>query len=83
MAVAHRLGVECKDICARFSKRLDLCLRMLNHEMHVKDGIRRLSKAFDDGRSNRDIGHERAVHNIDVNVIRARIGHAFHLIRKM
>src|SRR5579884_1133439 len=52
---------------AGFDEDRGIAVRIVDHEMHVEFQRRRLSYRLHDRRSDGEIGHEMAVHDIDVN----------------
>ena len=80
VAVLGRLDVERDDVRAGLSEGLDLRLGMLDHQVDIEDALRCLAQALDDRRAQRDVRHVCAVHDIDVDVIRASILDALDLI---
>ena len=68
-----RLRVHGDHVRPGLRKRLNIFLRFDNHEMGV-DGLRRRgTDRLHDQRTNRDVGHETAIHDIDVDPIGARL----------
>ena len=51
---------------------MNIADRIDNHQMHIKEKVRILSDAPDHRHTETDLRHENAVHDIDVNVLRAR-----------
>jgi hypothetical protein len=45
----------------------DVAFGALDHEMHVEEEVRRLAQLADDGRSEGDVRHEGAVHDVPVH----------------
>ena len=73
------LDVKRDDVRARLSKRLDVRLGVLNHEMYVKDRLGDLAEALHNTRAHRDIRHKRPVHHVDVDVLCPRLLHAAYI----
>lgn len=51
------------------AETLHVFLRVNNHQMHVQGFVGVLSECFHHGESERDVGHERAVHDIDMEEV--------------
>ena len=76
----RRLGVNRDDLRARRGKLLDIALGALDHQMHVAGQKLRARRGLEDPLSEGDIGHERAVHHIVVQPVRAGLLHPPNLI---
>jgi hypothetical protein len=71
MKVCARLGVHGDDVRTRIGKRLNIFLGLDNHQMDIHDLLGcRANRSYDQW-ANRDVGHETAVHDVDVDPIRA------------
>ena len=57
------------DVDTRFSSRVDIALRLDDHEVSVERFVAYLFNGFDDGKSEGDVGHEHAVHDIEVEPV--------------
>ena len=66
-------GVDGNQIRARFDKVGNECGNGLNHQMNVKHFFRGGANGFDNGRAERDVGNEMAVHDVDMDVIGTRV----------
>ncbi len=69
--VCAGLGVHCDHVCTGISKGLNIFLWFDDHEMDVDCLCRCGANRFDNQRANRDVGHETAVHDVDVNPVGA------------
>ena len=58
------------DVGACFSKRLNILLRLDDHEMNIDDFFSRGPNRSHDRRPDRDIGNEPAVHDVYVDPVR-------------
>ncbi len=67
----RRFGVNEKVIGARRGKIGDVALRLDDHEVYIERLGGCPPYGPDDHWSQRDIGHETAIHDIDMNPIRA------------
>ena len=67
------------DVRSRLCKWLDMCLGMLNHEVHVKDRLGHLAQALHNAGSQGDVRHKRPIHHVDVDVLRTCLLHAAHI----
>ena len=86
MRVTRRLDMKGNDVRSRTCKALDVCLGVLDHQMHVKDRLGHLAQTLDHTCTHRDVRHKRPVHHIDVDVLCSRLLDAAHLcpeIRKI
>ena len=83
MTVLCGLHMKRDDVGARLGKRLNLRLGVLHHKVHIEDGICHLAQALHYGRADGDIRHERAIHNIDMHILRTSIRNLFHLVGQM
>ena len=84
--VTRRLDMKGDDVRPRARKTLNVCLWVLDHQMHVKDRLGHLAQTLDHTCTHRDIRHKRPVHHIDVDVLCSRFLDAAHLcpeIRKI
>jgi hypothetical protein len=63
--------VDGDDVGARVGKRLNIFLRLDDHEMNVDDFFRRGTDGLHHERANRDVRHETAVHDVYVDPIGA------------
>ncbi len=59
---------------------VDISLRLDNHQMDVDRFRRRPPHGFDDNRADRQVWHEAAVHDIDVNPVGAGRLDGMHLL---
>src|SRR6476620_6403270 len=64
-----RFDVNGQIIRAGFGKFLNEAVRIRNHQMDIERKAGHLAQGFDDGRANREIGHEVSVHDIDVEKV--------------
>ena len=55
---------------------------MFRHQMDIKDSLGRLAQALDHGRPQRDIRHERAIHDIDMDIIDTSVTYVFNILTK-
>ena len=56
---------------ASLDERLEITIRVLDHQVHVERQPGDLADGLDDRRANGDVGHEVPVHDVDVHQIRA------------
>ena len=68
-----RLRVNRDDIRPGIHKILYIPVRILYHQMHIKEHIRLVPYTFYDGHSVGDARHEHSVHDIYVNVLRSSL----------
>jgi hypothetical protein len=71
MKVRAGLGVDGNDVRTRIGKRLNKFIRFDDHEMDVDDALGRGADGLYNERANRDVWHESAVHDVDVDPIGA------------
>ena len=57
---------------ARRRERLDKSVHRRNHQMHIERFLGVRPDRFDDLRPDGDVGHEMAVHDVDMNEVGAR-----------
>ena len=72
--------MDVEDIAARLRERLELALRLLDHQVDVEREAGHLAHGLDDERAEGDGRHEVAVHHVEVEVVRARGLHGSHLL---
>ena len=72
--IAVRLIMYGNDVRACLDEIIQILVRVRDHQMHVKHLIGRLAQRLDHRRADRDIGHKVAVHHVNMDVFRARIG---------
>ncbi len=65
------LGVDGDEIGPRPGIGLDPALRLLDHQVEVEREPGALLDGLDDGRSDRQVGDEVAVHDVHVDLVRA------------
>jgi serine/threonine protein kinase len=71
MKMCAGLGVHGDHVRAGIGKRLNIFLGFDDHQMDVDRLSCRGTNRFHDQRTNRDVGHETTVHDVDVNPIGA------------
>jgi hypothetical protein len=64
-----RFGMDGNDVRACLCERLKIRVRRLDHEMNIEGLLRPRADAFDEARPKRDVGHEMAVHDVDMNPV--------------
>lgn len=52
---------------ARLGKLGNKPIGVLDHQMHIKDGISHRPQPFNNRRPNRDVGHKMPIHHVQVN----------------
>jgi hypothetical protein len=65
------LGVHRDDVGPGVGECLNIFLGFDDHEVDINHLLGRCADCFHDRRANRDVGHETAVHDIDVNPVGA------------
>ena len=78
-----RLRVDENMIGAGLRKGDEMALRLDDHQMHIERLLRRAAHRLDDQRPDRDIGHEAAIHNVDMNPVGARSVDGANFVGKM
>src|SRR3990172_8836249 len=67
----RRFRVDSHDVRAGLDKRRNVPVRVRNHEMDMERHFSHIPDRLDDQRTNRDVRHEVAVHDIDMQQMRA------------
>ena len=62
------------DVRTRLDEIVQILIRVGDHQMDVEHLVGRLAQRLDDRRADRDIRHKMAVHDIHMDVFRARVG---------
>jgi hypothetical protein len=75
MQVRQHLDVHGEPCGAGLDERIEIPIRILDHQVHVERPGGDPRDGLDHGRPNREVGHEVTVHHIDVNEIRAAALH--------
>ena len=57
------------DACAAVAHLGDELLGLDNHQVHVQWLVAQSLHMFDDGKAKRDVGHENAVHHVEVQQV--------------
>ena len=60
-----------QDCRARIGESRDIFVRIRNHQVNIEGKSRDLSDRLDHRRTDRDVGHKVAVHDIHVQQVRA------------
>ena len=68
----RRLGLDQEMIGADVREVGEIALRLDDHQVHIERLLRRAPHRCDDHRPDRDIRHEAAVHDVDMDPIRSR-----------
>jgi hypothetical protein len=66
-----RFNVNRQYVGAGFRETVEIVFRIHDHQMHVDRHLREFAARFDDLRAERQIRHEDAVHDIDVQPVGA------------
>ena len=82
MQVRARLEVNEDGVGSGTGERLDVLLGLDDHEVDVEGKLRHLAHRFDHDGPDGDVGHEPAVHHVDVDDVRARLLDRPNLFRK-
>ncbi len=69
--VAARLDVHADEVGARAREVVDVAIGIFDHEVHVERLLRGLAHRRDHDGADGQVGHEAAVHHVDVDVIGA------------
>jgi hypothetical protein len=69
--VCAGFGVDRDDVRASIGKRLNIFIWFDDHEVDVHDALGGGAYGFYDERANRDVRHESAIHDVDVDPIGA------------
>jgi hypothetical protein len=64
--------VNGKDVRAGFAELLQIILRPLNHQVDINRQVRQLADGRHDGHAIREVGNERAIHDVQVESGHAR-----------
>ena len=59
--------VDADQVGAGFCERLDVAVRLIEHEMHIEEELRRLAQRGDRARAEGEVRHEMPVHDVEVN----------------
>ena len=73
MEVRAGFDLNGQNIRPRLREILDVPVGVLDHKMNVQGKLRDLAHRLDHKRPDRDIGHEPAVHDIDVDPVRTGV----------
>mmetsp|Transcript_156 Transcript_156/g.559 ORF Transcript_156/g.559 Transcript_156/m.559 type:complete len:269 (+) Transcript_156:160-966(+) len=76
------LGVHADDVSAGLCKVSHALLRLDNHQMHVQDLVGHGAEGIHNQGANGDVGHEAAIHHVDVHPVAASIVNGSHLLTK-
>ncbi len=71
MQMGNRLLMHGEDIGAGLGEIGDIAVGIFNHQVHVEGQVRHLARRFDDQRTDGDVRHEMAVHDIHMHIIGA------------
>lgn len=63
------LGMDGDDVRPGVSERLNIVIRIDNHEVNIDHALGRRADRLHDERPNRDVRNESTVHDVDVNPI--------------
>ena len=74
------LGLDEQVIRPRLGEHLEIALRLDDHEMHIEGLGSRPSDGLQHDRPDRDVGHEAAIHHIDMNPVGAGAIDRAHLL---
>ena len=65
------LLVDRDHVCAGVEKTIDVALRLFDHQMAIEPQLAHFTAGLDDCGPHRDVGHEMAVHHVEVEKVGA------------
>ena len=77
------LCMDGQDGCAQSGEVTDVAIRSLDHEVHIQRFLGMASDGLDHRHAKADVGHEHAVHDIDVMPIRLAVLDDFDVATKV
>ena len=72
--------VHGNPVRARIGKRGNEFIRILDHQVAIERQLRDLTQRLDDGRSDRKVGNEVSIHNVDVDETCTALARDAHLL---
>ena len=68
------------DVSAGFGEVGNVLFRLDDHQVNIQRLLRHRTERLDDQWADGDVGHEAAVHDVDMDPVSAGLIHGFHLV---
>ncbi len=75
-------GVNGDDVAAGFGEGCEIGIGRGDHQVAVEHLVGAVADCLDDGRAEGDVGHEMAIHHIEVDPVSACFGDGFDFLAK-
>jgi len=81
--VSGGFGVDGDDPGAGAREGFNVALRGFDHQVHVAGQAAAAHRGFEDGRAEGDVGHEHAVHHVEVQPVGTGVRGAADLVAQL
>ena len=83
MQVGASFHLNADDVSASLGEVFDVLLRLNNHQVHIQRLAGDRPQGLNDHGANGDVGHEAAIHHIDVNPVGTSLVNGPNVLSKL